>query len=81
MQELVDPIIDNAKHKLKWTLPLHWQVRNMYTNNLVLKRRLGLVKQQLTEAKQYRRKRKRGKLDILAEVEKKKFHQVDAIEF
>lgn len=40
-------------------------MKSLYVQNLVLKKRLILVKQKLTEAKQDGRKRKRGKLDIL----------------
>jgi len=39
----------------------------MYTHNLVIRRRLQQVKQQLTEAWQSKTRRRRGKLDKLAE--------------
>lgn len=61
--EVVEPIVDKYKYKLKSTLPLHRQVKSLYVHNLVLKRRLGLVKQKLIEASQSGRKKKRGKLN------------------
>lgn len=50
---------------------MHRQVKSLYVQNLLLKKRLILVKQKLTEAKQDGRKRKRGKLDILAKASTK----------
>lgn len=69
--ETVFPTLQKAKNKLKWNLHLHRQEKNLYVKNLVLKRRLILVKQKLIEVKLSRRKRKRCKLDILAEASTK----------
>ena len=29
--QAIEPILDKARYKLKWTLPLHRNVRNLYT--------------------------------------------------
>lgn len=71
--QVVELVLDmNVEYNLKWTLPLHRQVRSLYTQNLVLKRRLKLVNQQLTKANKYGTKRNKEKLDILAEMIKGK---------
>lgn len=61
--EVVMPILDKAKYKLKWNFPLHRQVKN-----LVLKRRLRLMKKihdKVRENKRKcKRKRKKTKLDL-----------------
>ena len=44
----IEPVLDKAEYKLKWTLPLHRQVKSLYVQNLALKRRLILVKLKLT---------------------------------
>lgn len=65
--EVVMPALYKAKYKLKWTLPLHRKVKNLYVQNLVLKRRLRLVKKRLTEVREVGRNRKRQKLVVLVE--------------
>lgn len=69
--EVVMVALDKAKYKLKWTLPLHKQVKNLYVQNLILKRRLRLVKNRLTEVREAGRKRKIGKLEFLVEASTK----------
>jgi len=69
--EVVEPILDKAKYKLKWTLPLHRKVKSLYVNNLMLKRRIIFVKKKLLVSKKYERNKKRGKLDILTEASTK----------
>ena len=61
------PTLQRETHKVKWSLPLHRQVKNLYVWNLVLKRRLRLMKKRLTEVKESRRKRKISKLYFLVE--------------
>jgi len=56
--EAIEPILDKEKYKLKWTLTLHGKAENLYTQDLVLKRRLRLVKRKLTKVKEVGRKRK-----------------------
>lgn len=65
--EAIEPILDKNKYKLKLTLPLHRQVKSLSMHNLLLKRRLRLVKQELIKAKESGRKRRRRRLDILVE--------------
>jgi len=69
--EFVEPVLETAKYKLKLTLPLHRKVKSLYVQNLVLKRRLKLVKQKLIKAKESRRNIRRIKLYILIEAAQK----------
>lgn len=69
--EVVIPVLYKAKYKMKWNLPLNMPVKYPYVQNLVLKRRLRLVMNKLTEVKEAKRKMKRGKLELLVEASTK----------
>lgn len=43
-------MIKRKKHFLKWALPVRRQVKQYYIRNLVLKRRVRIMKQKLSKA-------------------------------